>query len=166
MYINLHLPLFKLAYLFFLFFLSFLLNTFVSFIFIALFPNWHLALVLFAVCVLVSFVLVDIIFDFLCSPSQSIVLNFCWTALILFMGVYVYVYIQSHLLLLLWNLCLYIRLFQFCGVFLFFFFLSSSRFFFFFSLFYNFNFLKPITFFLHLLFGNLSNYSFHLGVNL
>ena len=35
-------------YSFFLFFLSFPLNIFVSFIFIALFPNWHLALILFS----------------------------------------------------------------------------------------------------------------------
>ena len=41
------------------------------------------------------------IFGFLCSLGQSIVLYFCWTVLILLMGVYVYVYIQSHFLLLL-----------------------------------------------------------------
>ena len=35
-------------YSFFLFFHSFSLKMFVSFIFIALFPNWHLALVLFS----------------------------------------------------------------------------------------------------------------------
>ena len=57
MYINLlHLPLFNFAYLFFLFFLSFPLNIFVSFVFIALFPTWHLALVLFSsLCLLVLF---------------------------------------------------------------------------------------------------------------
>ena len=52
MYINLlHLPLFNFAYLFFLFFiffLSFPLNIFVSFVFVALFPTWHLTLVLFS----------------------------------------------------------------------------------------------------------------------
>ena len=42
MYINLYLPRFNYAYLFFLF--SFSLNIFVSFIFIALFPKWHLVL--------------------------------------------------------------------------------------------------------------------------
>ena len=43
MHINLlHLPLFNFAYLFFL---SLSLNIFVSFIFIALFPSWHPALV-------------------------------------------------------------------------------------------------------------------------
>ena len=76
MYINLlHLPLFKFAYLFFL---SFPLNIFVSSIFIALFPNWHLALVLFSSCALVNFILVDIIYGFLCSLGQSIVLFLCW----------------------------------------------------------------------------------------
>ena len=48
MYINLHLPLFNFAYLFFLFFLSFPLNILVHFAFITLFPTWHLALVLFS----------------------------------------------------------------------------------------------------------------------
>ena len=53
MYINLHLPLFNFAYLFFL---SFPLNIFVSFVFIALFPTWHLALVWFSsLCLLVLF---------------------------------------------------------------------------------------------------------------
>jgi len=49
MYINLiYLPLFNFAYLFFLFFLSIPLNKFVSFVFITLFPTWHLASVLFS----------------------------------------------------------------------------------------------------------------------
>ena len=91
MYVNpLHLPLFNFAYLFFLVFLSFPLNIFVSFIFIALFPTWHLALVSFSSLCL-SFILVDIIFGFLCLPGQFIVLYFCWTVLILLMGVYIYV---------------------------------------------------------------------------
>ena len=55
----------------------------------------------FPVCALISFALVDIIFGFLCSPGQSIVLYFCQTVLMLLMGVYVYVYIQSHFLVLL-----------------------------------------------------------------
>ena len=54
------------------------------------------------VCALVSFVLVDIIFYFLCSLGQCIVFYFCWIVLILLMGIYVYMYIQSHFLLLLW----------------------------------------------------------------
>ena len=35
--------------------------------------------------------MVDIIFGYLCLPGKSIVLYFCWTVLILFIGVYVYV---------------------------------------------------------------------------
>ena len=159
MYINLHLPLFNFAYAFFLFFLSIPLNIFVSFIFFAFFPNWHLALVLFSslcFCALVTFVLVDIIFGFLCLSGQSIVLYFCWTVLILLMSVYVYVYIQSHFFIVVLNLCIYIGLLQFCGVFLFFFFfffLSFFCFFFFsflFFIFLTFNYFKPIIFFLHL----------------
>ena len=46
-------------------------------------------------CALVSFVLLDIIFGFLCSPGQSIALNFCWTVLIL-LWVYMYMCIFSH----------------------------------------------------------------------
>jgi len=42
---------------------------------------------------------VDKNFGFLCLLGQSIVLYVCWTVLILLMGVYVY--IQSHFLLLL-----------------------------------------------------------------
>ena len=45
------------------------------------------------VCTLVSLVLADIIFGFLCLPDQPIVLYFCWTVLTLLMYVYVYVYI-------------------------------------------------------------------------
>ena len=66
-------------YYFFLFFFSFPLNIFVSLIFIDIFPNWHLALVLFSSFCLVSFVLLYIIFGFLCSSSHSIILYFCWT---------------------------------------------------------------------------------------
>ena len=108
MYINhLYLPLFNFVYIFFLFFLSFPLNILVSFNFIALFPTWHLALVLLSSCALLSFVLVDILFAFLCLSGESIILNFCRTILILIMGVYVYIcvyiyiYIQSQFLLLL-----------------------------------------------------------------
>ena len=82
-------------YSFFLFFPSFSLNIFVSFIFIALFPNWHLALLLLSSCAFTSFVLVDIIFGLLCLLGQIIVLNLCWTVLILLMGV-MYMCIFSH----------------------------------------------------------------------
>ena len=59
MYINLlYLPLFNFAHLFFL---SFPLNIFVTFIFIALFPNWHLALVLFS----------SLCFNYFCSGRYN-----------------------------------------------------------------------------------------------
>ena len=64
------------------------------------FPVGTLLYFCFPVCALVGFVMVDIILGFLCSLGQSIVLYFCWTVLILLMGVYGYVYIQSHCLLL------------------------------------------------------------------
>ena len=72
-------------YSLFLFLLSFPLNIFVSFLLFALFLYWHLALVLFSS--LISFVLVNIIFGFLCSLGQSIVINFSWTVLILLMDI-------------------------------------------------------------------------------
>ena len=97
---HLHLPLLNFAYVFFLSFLPFL-STYLLFLFSLLYSPIGTSLEFcFPVCALVSFVLVDIIFHFLCSPSQSLVLYFCWTVLILLMGVYVYVYIQSHFLLL------------------------------------------------------------------
>jgi len=54
-----------------------------------------LLLFCFPVCDSISFVLVGIIFDFLRSPGQSTVLNFCWTVLIL-LWVYMYMCIFSH----------------------------------------------------------------------
>ena len=95
----------------------------------------------FPVCSLIRFVLVDIIFGFLCSPGQSIVLYFCWTVLILLMDVCVQC-IFSHTfycykpLLLCWA-------FAVLWSFPFFFLLP----FIFFPLFYNFKFFKPIVFF-------------------
>ena len=103
MYINLlQLPIFNFAYLFFLSFFSLLsfqhicqlcFHCFIS-------PVGTLLQFCFPVCALISFVLVDIIFGFLGLPCQSIALFFCWTVLILIMGVYVCVYMQSHFLLL------------------------------------------------------------------
>ena len=130
MYINLlHLPLFKFAYLFFLFFLFFPLNIFVSFIFIALFPNWHFALVLFSSLCLHQF----------CSSRY----NFWFP---LFLGQYCILFLLDYydsahgcicicvysvtLFIVVINLCLYIWPLQFCGVFLFFFLLPSLFFFF------------------------------------
>ena len=40
----------------------------------------------------------DIIFHFLYLPGQSIVPYFCWTALILLMGVYVYIPLFNYYL--------------------------------------------------------------------
>ena len=64
MYINLlYISLFNFAYLFFLSFLSFLSSQHICFIFIALLPNWHLALVLLSnLCLSVNSVLVDKLF--------------------------------------------------------------------------------------------------------
>ena len=153
MYTNLlHLPLLNFAYVFILSFLAFL-STYLLVLFLLLYSSIGTSLEFcFPVCALDSFVLVDIIFGFLCSLGQSIVLYFCWTVLILLMGDHVYVYIKSHFLLLfkplppcwasavLWS-------------FPYFFFLSSSAFlssFLFLTLILNF--LKPIIFFIHLFF--------------
>ena len=89
----------------------------------------------------------DIIFGFLCSPGQSIVLYFCCTVLILLMGVYVY---SVTLFLVVMNLCICFGLLQFCGVFLYLsFFLSSSLFFlsFLFFIILTFKFLNLLYFF-------------------
>ena len=67
--------------------------------------TWRLQSELFQECadsvLEMAYVLVVIIFGFLYLLGQSIVLYFCWTVVILLMGVYVYVYIQSHILFLL-----------------------------------------------------------------
>ena len=117
MYINLlYLPLFNFAYLFSFFsFLSMYLLVLSSFHS----PLCTLLQFCFPVCVLVSFVLIDIIFGFLCLPGQSIVLYFCWTVSILLMGVFVYTVTRFFVVI---NLCLCVGLLQFCGVFLIFFF--------------------------------------------
>ena len=69
------------------FFLFFPINIFVSLCSLPYPPTGTLLYFCFPVCALVSFVLVDIIFGSLYSLSQSIVLYFCWTDLILLMGV-------------------------------------------------------------------------------
>ena len=151
MYTNLHLPLLNFAYVFFLSFLPFL-SAYLLVLFSLLYSPIGTSLEFcFPVCALVSFVLVDIIFHFLCSPSQSLVLYFCWTVLILLMGVYVYVYIQSHFLSL-FKLLPPCWAFAVLWSFPYFFFLYSSAFFlpFFFLIDSILNILKPIIFFLHL----------------
>ena len=133
MHINLlHLPLFDFEYLFILFFP---LNIFVSFIFIALFPNWHLALVLFS----------SLCFSYCCSGRQDFWFPlfarsiYCTLFLLdcfdfAFGCICICVY-SVTLFIVVINFCLYIWVLQFCGVLLF------SFFFHFFSfLFYNFNF--------------------------
>ena len=92
-----HLTLFNFAYIysFFLFLLTYLLV-----LFSALFPTWHLALVLFSSLCFSEFCSGKYNFWFLLFMGQYILFCFCWTVLILIMGVYVYVYIQSHFLLL------------------------------------------------------------------
>ena len=142
MYINLlYLPLSNFAYLFFLFFPSFPLNIFVSFIFIALFPKWHLRLVLFS----------SLCFSYFCSGRY----NFWFP---LFAGsIYCTLFLLDSfdfaygsiciclysvtLLIVVINLCLYVGLLQYCGAFLFFPFH-----------FFNFNFFNLLHLFLTLLF--------------
>ena len=103
----------------------------------------------------------DIIFGFLCSLGQSIVLSFCWTVLILLMGVYVHVWTQPTLFIVVVYLCLYVGLLQFCGVFLFFSFFS-----FFFSFLYKLKILNLLYFFYIYSFVCLFYCSFPLAVNL
>ena len=145
MCINLHLPLFTFAYLFFfLFFLFFPLNIFISFIFIALFSNWHLALILFS----------SLCFNLFCSGrhnfwfplfTESI---YC-TQFLLDCFDFAYgcicICVYSVTLSIVINLCLYIELLSSVE----FSFFPLFSFFFHFFLFYNFNFLKSIIFFLH-----------------
>ena len=98
MYINiLHLPLFNFAYLFFLFFPF--LSTYLLVLFSLLYSQIGILLSFcFPVSALVNFVLVDIIFGFLCSPGQSILLYFCWTVLTLCICTCVY----SIILIIIW----------------------------------------------------------------
>ena len=132
MYISLlHLPLLKFAYLFFL---SFPLNVFVSFVFIALFPSWHLALVLFSSLCSNQFCSGRYNFWFPLFLCQVNLLYFIFVGLFWFcLCVYMYIVYSVTLFIVVINLCHYVGLLQFCGVFLLFwfvfsFFLSSSFF--------------------------------------
>ena len=100
-YINLlHLPLFNFAYQFLLSFLSFLSSQHMLVLFSLLSsPLGTLFYFCFQAFALVSFILVDIIFGFLCSLGQSIVRYFWWTILTLLMDVYVYIQLHFSLLL-------------------------------------------------------------------
>ena len=147
MYINLlYLLLFNFAYLFFfLFFLSFPLNVFVSFIFIALFFNWHLALILFS----------SLCFNSFCSGrhnvcfplfSRSIYCTLYLSNCFDFDYGWICTRVYSVTLSIVINLCLYTGFLQFCGVFLFSFFFHLFSFLCFIIL----NFLNLLYFFLHL----------------
>ena len=131
MYINLlHLPLFNFAQLFFL---SFPLNIFVSFIFIVLYPNWHLALVLFSSLCFRSFCSGRRNFWFpLFARSMycTLFLSDCFDFAYGCICTCVY---SVTLFIVVVNLCLYTGPLQFCRVFLFFLF---SFFFYFFSFLY------------------------------
>ena len=123
-------------YSFFCIFLSFPLNIFVRFIFIALFPNCHLALVLFS----------SLCFNSFCSSRYNFwfplfTRSFYCTLFLLDCFDFAYWYIcvcvyPVTLSIVVIDLCLYIGLLQFCGVFPF--------------LFFNFNFLNLVLFFLYL----------------
>ena len=114
MYINLYLPRFNYAYLFFLF--SFSLNIFVSFIFIALFPKWHLALVLFSFLCFSLFLTSRYNFW---SPlfARSIYCTLCLLNCFEFADgcICICVYLVTLFIVVI-NLCIYIGLLQFSGV--------------------------------------------------
>ena len=160
----LYLPLFNAVYLFFLFFLSLPLNIYVSFIFIALFLNWYLALVLFS----------TLCFSYFCSDRYNfwfpLLTRSIYCTLFLlecfdfaYGCIYIYVYIQSHFYGCYQPLSV-CGLLQFCEESVFFSFFLSS--FIFFPLLYNFNFLKTYYFFYIYSFVCLSYCSFLLAVNL
>ena len=139
MYINaLYLPLFNFAYLFFLSFLSFLSSQHIcQFYFIALFPNWHRALVLFFSLCFIYFCSGRYYFWFPLFPGSIYCTLFLLDCFDFAYG-YICTCVYSVTLFIVINLCLYVGFQQFCGVFLFFFsffFLPFS----FFSLLYNFN---------------------------
>ena len=135
MYIHLlYLPLFNAAYLFFLFFLSLPLNIYVSFIFIALFLNWYLALVLFS----------TLCFSYFCSDRYNfwfplltrsiyctLFLLECFDFAYGCIYIYVCVYSLTFLLLLstsvcMWSFAVLWGVYLFCFLFSFFFHFFSS----------------------------------------
>ena len=120
MYINLlHLPLFNVAYLFFL---SFPLSIFLSLIFIALFPNWHLSLVLFSSLQFHQFCSgrYNFWFPFFARSIQcTLFLLDCFDFAYGCICVCVY---SVTLFIVVINFCLYVGPLQFSVVFLFFFF--------------------------------------------
>ena len=130
------------AYLFFLSMFCYFYSTYLIVLFSLLYSTIDTLLYLcFPVGALVSFVLEDIIFGFLCLLGQSIVLYFLLDTFNFAYGCVCICVYSVTLFILVINLCLYTGIFQFCGVFFYLFFLFSF-FFNFFPFFYNFIFLN------------------------
>ena len=163
MYINLlYLYLILHIYSFFLFFLSFPLNVFVSFIFIVLFPSWHLALVLFSSLCFSQFYSGGYNFWFPLFTRSIYCTLFLLDCFDFDCG-YICIHLYSVTFFIVINLCLYVGLLQFCRVFFFFpFFLFSFISFLFFIILI----FKPVIFFYIYSFVCLSYCSFPLAVNL
>ena len=162
MYINLlYLSLFNFAYPFFL---SFLLNIFVCFLFIGLFPNWHLAFVLFSSLCFSQFYSSRYNFWFPLLTMSIYCTLFLLDCFDFAYGcICICIYSVTFFIVVI-ILCLYTGLLQFCEFsFFFLFFLSSSVSFLFLTIL---TFLNLLHFFLHLIFVCLSYCSFPLAVNL
>ena len=143
MYINLlYLPLFNFAYLFFLSSLS--SKHICYFIFGALFPNWHLVLVLFFSLCFSEFFSGRYNFSyplFTRSIYCTLFLLDCFDFVYGCICICVYSVTLSIVVI---NLCLYIGLLQFCGVFLFYPFSCLLPYFFFSLIILTFIFLNPL----------------------
>ena len=124
-------------YSFFLLVLSFPVNIFVSFIFIALFPNWHLTLVLFPSLFFSQFCSGRYNFWFPLFARSVYCTLFLLDCFDFAYGCICICVYSVTLFILVINLCLCPGLLQFCGVFPFSL-LFSFLFHFFFSLSYNF----------------------------
>ena len=136
---------------------------FVSFIFIALFPSWHLALVLFSSLFFNSFCSGRYNFWFplftrsiYCTSFFLDCVDFAYGCI----GICVYSVTLSTVVI---NLCLSVGLLQFCGVFIF---SPLFSFFFFFFITLMFNFFNLLYFFYIYSFVCLSYCSFPIAVNL
>ena len=130
MYIKLYISLFNFAYLFFP---SFLSSQYIcQFCFHCFIPNWHLALVLFSSLCFSQFCSGRYNFWFLLFTRSIYCTLFLLDCFAFAYGCICICVYSVKLSIVVINLCLYIGLLQFCGVFLFsffFFFLSSSIFF-------------------------------------
>ena len=156
----LHLPLFNFAYLFFL---SFPVNLFLSFIFTASFPNWHLALVLLSSLCISQFC--SSIYNFwfpLFARSISCTLFLLDIFGFAYGCIYICVY-SVTLFIVVINLSIYVGLLQFYRIFLSSFFFHFKKSFIFFII-LTFNFFETIIFFYIYSFVCLSYCSFSLAV--